>query len=86
MNEKEEKAFREVYSFYRKWRETIIETDEQWLAFGEEIGRLAVLLDSDHCALALRLIDAVISTFSDLYRDGRKPMPENYFGRDDLST
>ena len=27
---------------------------------------------------------AVLDTFNDLYRDGAKPMPANYFGREDL--
>ena len=84
MNENEEKAFRAVYQFYQKWRETVIETDDQWLEFGREIGSLSVLTDSEHNLLAMHLICAVIETFSDLYRGGRKPMPANYFGRDDL--
>ena len=84
MNDNEERAFREVYLFYQKWRETIIETDEQWLEFGMETGQLAADLDVEHNGLALRLINAAVESISDLYRNGMKPMPANYFGRDDM--
>ena len=84
MNEKEENAFRLVYEFYKKWRETVIETEEQWTKFSGSVGALGVLLDVDHNPLGWHLMNAVLDTFTDLYKNGRKPMPAGYFGRDDL--
>ena len=34
--------------------------------------------------LGFRLLEAVLETFSDMYRDGKKPALQNYFGRTDL--
>jgi hypothetical protein len=34
--------------------------------------------------LGFRLLEAVLETFSDMYRDGKKPEMQNYFGRTDL--
>ena len=86
MNDNEEKAFRLVYEFYKKWRETVIETEEQWTAFAGGVGALGVLLDVDHNPLGWHLMNAVLETFNDLYKGGKKPMPAGYFGRDDLLT
>ena len=82
MNENEEKAFRVVYAFCRKWRETIIETDEQWGQLAEEVGEIG----RQDNPLMFKLLTAVLDYFNDLYKDGMKPMPAGYFGRDDLST
>lgn len=84
MNEQEERAFRLAIAFFQKWRETVIETDEQWTALADDVHRYVVESDSDHCMLARHLIEAVMDTLNDLYKDGRKPMPANYFGRDDI--
>lgn len=84
MNDKEKKAFRIAADFYQRWRETIIETDDQWLAFAEDSGRCAEEVDINHNPLGLQLMIAVVNAIGDLYKDGMKPMPANYFGRDDL--
>ena len=84
MNELEEKAFRLAIAFYSKWRETIMETDEQWAEFAEDVGKYAIDADIDHNPLGARLLVAMTDTFNDLYRNGMKPMPSNYFGRDDM--
>jgi len=84
MNDKETKSFQIVFGFYEKWRSVVIETDEQWNEFAKDIGAMGVLLDIDHNPLGWHLMNAVLATFSDLYKDGMKPMPANYFGRDDL--
>ena len=84
MNENEERAFRMVYAFFSEWREQIIETDEQWQALAEEIGEM-VRISQDN-PLMFKLLTAVLDYFTELYKDGRKPMPAGYFGRDDLST
>ena len=84
MNEKEKASFRLVYEFYQKWRETILETQEDYDLFAEDVGRLARDLDIDHNPLGWHLMYAAVEALSDLYRDGRKPVPANYFGRDDL--
>lgn len=86
MNDQEENAFRLVYMFYKKWRETIIETQEQWDQFAEDVGQLGRDLDIDHNQLGWHLMEAALETFNDLYKYGMKPMPAGYFGRDDLST
>ena len=84
MSEMEENAFRLVYQFYAKWRETIIETDEQWKQFADEVGELGVQVNIDHCAVGFFLIEGVLNAFNALYAGGMKPMPAGYFGRDDL--
>ena len=84
MSDMEEKAFRLVYQFYAKWRDTIIETDEQWKQFADGVGTLGRQLDIDHCAVGFFLMEAVLNTFNALYAGGMKPMPADYFGRDNL--
>ena len=82
MNENEEQAFRLVYNFYKKWRETVIETEEQWNAFAADVGVLSAQIEG--CRLGWHLMYAVLDAFNDLYKDGAKPMPADYFGREDL--
>ena len=82
MNENEENAFRVVYGFYKKWRETVIETQEQWDEFAADVGDAGSRIGDT--PLGWHLLEAVLDTFGDLYRDGMKPMPAGYFGRDDL--
>ena len=82
MNELEQKAFEVAARFYAKWREDIIETDDQWMAFAEDFR--AAFSEVISCPIGEHLSVAVFSAFSDLYRNGKKPMPANYFGRDDL--
>ena len=86
MNDKEREAFRAAFEFYSKWRDTVMETDEQWEKFEDDVKAYLKEQDVEHCPLAWRLINAVLETFNDLYRDGMKPLPADYFGRDDLST
>ena len=80
MNENEENAFRVVYEFCKKWRETVIETDEQWKQLAEDVGGIG----RQDNPLMFRLLTAVLDYLNDLYMDGMKPMPAGYFGRDDL--
>lgn len=84
MNEKEKRSFRLVFEFYDKWRGEIIEKEEQWDAFARDAGQLGTDLDIDHNPVGWRLMCAVLEAFNDLYRDGLKPVPAGYFGRDDL--
>ena len=84
MNEKEKEAFRLAFGFYDKWRSEIIETDAQWEAFAKDTGELAARMDTDHVTLARHLFYAVLEAVSDLYRNGMKPVPAGYFGRDDM--
>ena len=82
MSEKEKEAFRLAFKFYEKWRSVVIETVGQWEAFGEDYGRtFAPVMD---CPLGDALAQAVADAFSAMYRGGMKPVPANYFGRDDL--
>lgn len=84
MNEKEEKAFKLAYAFFQKWRETVLEKEEQWEEFVEDVGKFALDADIMHCPLAAHLLVAITDTFNDLYKNGMKPMPAGYFGREDL--
>ena len=84
MNDKEERAFRLAIVFYQKWRETILETDEQWDAFAEDVGKYAAEADVNNCILAENLLYALTKTFSVLYHGGAKPLPTNYAGRSDI--
>ena len=82
MNEQEENAFRTVFSFFSEWRETIIETDEQWQALADEVGDMVRISNGN--PLMFKLLTAVLDYLNDLYKGGMKPMPANYFGRDDM--
>ena len=82
MNELEERAFKEAFGFYAKWRETVIETEEQWTAVANDVG--AYMARFSECVLAGKLITAVMDALNELYKDGKKPMPAGYFGRDDM--
>ena len=84
MNEFEEAAFRLCYGFYAKWREEIIETDDQYKALAEDVGKLAAALGEHQTPIGQRLFEAVLDGLSDLYAGGMKPVPANYFGREDL--
>ncbi len=83
MNEKERQAFALAYNFYEKWRSVVIEGD-QWQDFARDVEQLGRDLDIDHNRLGWHLMNAILDTFSDLYRNGMKPVPANYFGRDDI--
>ena len=82
MNEQEEAAFRAAYRFLAKYRETVLENDEQWLAYARDVGQVSADLDDN--PLAQFLLGAVVEYRGFLYKDGMKPMPANYFGRDDI--
>ena len=82
MNDNEEKAFRIAYRFYRKWRETVIETEEQWTELAADVSAMAP--EFEKCPLAFHLVNAALEALNDLYRGGMKPVPAGYFGRDDL--
>ena len=82
MNEQEQNAFRLVYGFTSKWRETVIETDEQWDQFAKDVGEICA--GNHENKLLWLLMTAALDYFSDLYRNGMKPLPADYFGRDDL--
>lgn len=83
MNEKEINSFGIIYKFYEKWRSVIIEGD-MWNAFVEDVRQLGLDLDIDHNPLGWHLMNAVLDTINDLYKGGMKPVPANYFGRDDI--
>lgn len=82
MSDMEERAWNIARGFWAKWRETVIETEEQWKAFAEEYA--AVFAPVFDTPLGEALAMAVFDAFSRLYENGNKPMPANYFGRDDL--
>ena len=84
MNDNERTAFSLAFSFYEKWREKPIETDAQWEAFAADVGEYAKAADIDNCSLAWHMLEGVLATFNDLYKDGKVPLPANYFGREDL--
>lgn len=82
MNETEEKAFKVAFEFFRKWRENVIETDEQWLSWAEDWKNAFGPVFGT--PIGKRLAFAVVDAFSDMYLNGMKPLPADYFGRDDL--
>ena len=86
MNERERDSFRMVFLFCDKWRSVVIETQEQWEQFAADVGQLGRDLDIDHNQLGWRLMEGAVEYFNDLYRNGMKPVPAGFFGRDDLST
>lgn len=86
MSGEEKESIRLAIGFYMKWREGVIETEEEWGRFAAETGELVRDMSRCYSRIGLHLFDAVMTTFDELYRNGRKPVPDNYFGRDDLST
>lgn len=82
MNDQEERAFKGAYEFYQKWRETVIETEDQWAELARNVGDY--LRSFPECILARNLITAALDTLNEMYRNGMKPMPAGYFGRDDM--
>lgn len=84
MTENEQKSFEICFRFYQKWREIMIDTDKQWLAFAEDVGLLAADLSSVPCPLGQHLMEAVLDAINDLYKNGMKPVAVGYFGRADL--
>ena len=82
MSDNDRTAFGLVYRFYEKWRETTIQSQEQWDAFAKDVGKLGTELDGN--LLGWRLLNAVLDHFNDLYMGGMVPVPLNYFGRDDM--
>lgn len=82
MNEQEEAAFKAAIGFLSKCRETILETDDQWLEYANDVGRVSADLEGN--TLAQFLLMAVVEYIGFLYKDGMKPVPANYFGRDDI--
>ena len=57
---------------------------DQWQDFARDVEQLGRDLDIDHNRLGWHLMNAILDTFSDLYRNGMKPVPASYFGRDDI--
>lgn len=84
MFDAEAETWKRAGMFYVKWRSVILETDGQWAAFTEDACRLWEDLDAENNPLGKNLFFSLLDTFNDLYRGGMKPMPANYFGRDDL--
>ena len=83
MNENEINSFSITYKFYDKWRSVIIEGD-MWNDFAKDVEKLGLDLDIGHNPLGWHLMEAVLETINDLYKNGMKPVPANYFGRDDV--
>ena len=68
MNENEERPFRLVYAFFSEWRETVIETDEQWAQLAKEVGDMVRISNGN--PLMFKLLTAVLDYFTDLYKAG----------------
>ena len=83
MNEKEINSFGVIYRFYEKWRSVIIE-GSMWDEFAKDEGQLGRDLDIDNNPLGWHLMLAVLETINDLYKNGMKPVPAGYLGRDDM--
>lgn len=82
MNDKEQEAFRAAIGFYGKWRDQVIETDEEWIRWANDWNETFSAVSGT--PIGKRLAEAVFDAFGDMYRNGMKPMPANYFGRDDM--
>ena len=75
------KTFGDAYELYEKWRTTEISGD-QWIQMHNEFQQF--YLDHGKSDLALRLAVSLTETIGELYRDGKKPVMPDYFGREDL--
>ena len=84
MTENEEKSIQACLRFYQRWRELTIETDAQWDEFAKSVCKLAEELEKVRCPIGQHMLEAVLDSINDLYKDGMKPVQVNFFGRDDL--
>ena len=84
MTENEQKSIEISIRFYAKWREITIDTDQQWEAFAEDVGRMVADLSAVPCPLGVHMLEAVLDSINDLYKNGMKPVTVSYFGRADL--
>ena len=84
MTENEEKSIQACLRFYQQWRELTIETDAQWDEFAKSVWKLAEELEKVRCPIGQHMLEAVLDSINDLYKDGMKPVQVNFFGRDDL--
>lgn len=84
MTENEQKSFEICFRFYSRWREFTIDTDRQWEQFAEDVGKLAADLSAVPCPLGQHMLEAVLDSINDLYKNGMKPVTDDYFGRADL--
>lgn len=78
------KIFGECYELYEKYRSALIETDEQWMALAVDVKDFAERNDWRNNPLTKRLALSLLDILNDLYRDGKRPVIPDYFGRSDL--
>lgn len=84
MPEEDGKIFQEAFGIYNKYRWEEIKTPERWKELMDEIRDFAVRYRYAENVLAVHMSCMLIDTFNDLYKDGKKPVIPDYFGRNDL--
>ena len=84
MPDEDAKIFSEAYGIYNKYRWTEMKTDDQWMAFSDEVRDFARAHNWPKNPLAKRIAVMLLDVFGDMYRNGQKPAIPDYFGRDDL--
>lgn len=84
MPDEDAKIFSEAFEIYNKYRWAEMTSDDQWIAFTDDVRDFADKHKWKENTLAARIGVMLLEVFSELYRDGKKPVIPNYFGRDDL--
>ena len=84
MTENEEKSIQACLRFYQQWRDITIDTDAQWDEFAKSLGKLAEKLEKIPCPIGQHMLEAIVDSINDLYKNDMRPVAVGYFGRADL--
>ena len=84
MTDKEREIFRDFYKVYEKYRDHLLETDDDWKRFATDVCTLGAKHDWEHNPLASNLAMCVLDTFNEMYKDHQHPEIAGFFDRGDL--
>lgn len=84
MTEKERKIFQDFYKVYDKYRDRVLESDDDWKEFVTEVCALGVKHGWETDPLANHMAMCILDTFNDMYKDHQQPAPVGFFDRGDL--
>ena len=84
MPDEEGKVISDFLRIYDKYRGHEMVTDEDWINLAKEVTACAELHKWRECPLALHMMNMVMDTMNDLYKDGKKPVIADFIGRGDL--
>lgn len=83
MSNEDREIFADAFKLFDKYRSIEMKEDD-WKRFVKDVGMFAEKHKWQENPLAHRIGMALIDTFDDLYKAGKKPEIPDYFGREDL--